>query len=184
MFNLTATLKQDEKIAILTSDGTLIITAGKSYDRSNDLKKLCIEHSTLSLLSRNPEGLNYETMFQAYFLDGAQKTRLTELSKDADDYRSKSIYQSIQIDDILTEPGKDGIIYGLVKGQLVLNGKFGDSSFVYPENFRLTLTMVKNPRVGMNGYAPYVVNSYVLKKTKSSSAINIASEDKSKEGNQ
>lgn len=174
-------LKAEEKIAVLTADGTLMITAGKAYDRAQEFQKLCIEHSALSLLSRNPKGLDYETMFKSYFLAGAQKQALKDMGKDSALFKDKEIHQKIEIETIKIQAGKNGVLFGLVEGQLIINGKFGDSDFVYPEKFRLTLTLMKNKRVGQNGYAPYAVSSYKLVRKKSTDQVNI--EQKLDKGN-
>ena len=170
---LVSSLKAEEKIAVLTADGTLMITAGKTYDRSAELQRLCARHATLSLLSRNPKGLDHETMFKAYFLAGAQKQVLKDLERERKVFKEKSIHQKVEIKSTDIQPGKDGVLYALTEGQLIMNGRFGDTSFVYPEKYRLTLTLVKNPDVGANGYAPYSVLTYTLKTEKSEVTENL-----------
>jgi hypothetical protein len=76
------------------------------------------------------------------------------------EFESKQLHQQVEIGkiDILTT--RENVVLTQVSGQLIRNGIFEDRAFSEAVPFRLSLKLVRNPNMVLNGRFPTAVSDF------------------------
>jgi|GEM_PF-370004 len=163
---LASTLKEQEKVIILDSAGTLIYSAILGFEEAGQLHAYHARLAALAFLQRNPEGLDLPDLFERIFIEPARSEGNRLLAVDAQEFSEKQIHQKCEItriDIMESRRIKDGSgqSYEAISiknnGNLVRIGFLGEMEFREAAEFELILEFIRNPDLLKNGLLPLVV---------------------------
>ena len=159
-FFLVQSFKQRERVIVVDPAGTYYVAPLLKFQEAKGLHVQQSELAALAFLERNPKGFDNEDLLKQMFLkDAFQKAQLQRLSEHAE-FESKQLHQKVEISriDILTT--RENVVLTQVSGQLIRNGIFEDRAFSEAVPFRLSLKLVRNPNMVLNGRFPTAVSDF------------------------
>jgi hypothetical protein len=159
-FFLVQSFKQRERVIVVDPAGTYYVSPILKFQDAKELHVQQSELAALAFLERNPKGFDNQDLLKQMFLkDAFQKAQKQRLSERAE-FESKQLHQKVEIGkiDILTT--RENVVLTQVSGQLIRNGIFEDRAFSEALPFRLSLKLVRNPNMVLNGRFPTAVTDF------------------------
>jgi hypothetical protein len=163
---MASTMKEQEKVVILDSGGTLIYSAVLGFEEAGQLHAYHARLAALAFLQRNPNGLDLPELFERVFIEPARSEASRLLALNEREFSEKQIHQKCEItriDIMESRRLKDGegrsceAISVKSNGNLVRIGSLGEMEFRETAEFELILEFVRNPDLLKNGLLPLVV---------------------------
>jgi hypothetical protein len=159
-FFLVQSFKQRERVIVIDPAGTYYASPLLKFQEARHLHSQQSELATLAFLERNPDGFDNEDLVKQMFLKAAFQKAKAEFFSEAPEFKAKQLHQKAEIAriDILTT--RDNVVLTQVTGQLVRNGIFDDKAFSEAIPFKLSLKLLRNPNMVLNGRFPLAVSDF------------------------
>ena len=157
---LVQSFKQHERVIVVDPAGTYYVSPILKFEDAKELHAQQSELAALAFLERNPKGFDNEDLLKQMFLKQAfQKAGTERFSEDAE-FKSKQLHQKVEIARIDILNTRQDAVLTEVTGQLIRNGIFEDKAFSEAVPFKLSLKLLRNPNMILNGRFPTAVSDF------------------------
>lgn len=157
---LVAHFKERERVVIIDPSQTFYVSPLLHFGEARDLHVQQAELATLAFLQRNPRDFDHPDILRQMFLKGALERAIDQRSREAPEFRAKSLHQKPEISKVEILATREDSVLASVTGQLVRTGVFQDKAFTEGLGFTLKLNLVRNPNMAANGRFPTAVAEF------------------------
>ena len=157
---LVAHFKERERVVIIDPSQTFYVSPLLHFGEAKDLHVQQAELATLAFLQRNPRDFDHPDILKQMFLKNALSKAIDQRTKEAPEFRAKSLHQKPEIAKVEILATREDSILASVTGQLVRTGVFQDKAFTEGLGFTLKLNLVRNPNMAANGRFPTAVAEF------------------------
>jgi hypothetical protein len=157
---LVESFKQQERIVVIDPANTYYVAPVLKFEEAKELHAQQSELATIAFLERNPQTFDNEDLLKQMFLKSALGKARVEQQSEADEFQSKELHQKVEIARIDILNTRENAVLTQVTGQLIRTGIFDDKVFAEAVPFRLTLKLLRNPNMLLNGRFPTVVSDF------------------------
>lgn len=159
-FILVESFKQRERIVVVDPANTYYVAPVMRFEDAKELHAQQSELATIAFLERNPQGFDNEDLLKQMFLKPALAKAQLQRQSEADEFESKQLHQKVEIGRIDILNTRENAVLTQVTGQLIRVGIFDGKEFTEAVPFRLTLRLVRNPNMLLNGRFPTAVSDF------------------------
>ncbi|HEV2329312.1 MAG TPA: hypothetical protein VGY56_11050 [Verrucomicrobiae bacterium] len=159
-FALVESFKQRERIVVVDPANTYYVSPVMRFEDAKELHAQQSELATIAFLERNPEGFDNEDLLKQMFLKSALSKAQTELRSETEEFQAKQLHQKVEIGRIDILNTRENAVLTQVTGQLIRVGIFDGKAFTEAVPFRLTLKLLRNPNMLLNGRFPTAVSDF------------------------
>jgi hypothetical protein len=157
---LVQSFKQRERVVVIDPANTYYISPILKFEEAKELHAQQSELAAIAFLERNPKTFDNEDLLKQMFLKPAfAKAQAQRQSEDAE-FKAKELHQKVEIARIDILNTRADIVLTQITGQLIRNGIFDGKAFTEAVPFRLTLKLLRNPNMALNGRFPTAVNDF------------------------
>jgi hypothetical protein len=157
---LVESFKQQERIVVIDPANTYYVAPVLKFEEAKELHAQQSELATIAFLERNPQTFDNEDLLKQMFTKSALGKANTEQQSEVDEFQSKELHQKVEIARIDILNTRENAVLTQVTGQLIRTGIFDDKVFAEAVPFRLTLKLLRNPNMVLNGRFPTVVSDF------------------------
>jgi hypothetical protein len=157
---LVQSLKRTEHVVVVDPANTYYVSPVMRFEDAKELHAQQSELATIAFLERNPLGFDNEDLLKQMFLKSALAKAQTELRSETDEFQAKQLHQKVEIGRIDILNTRENAILTQVTGQLIRVGIFDGKAFTEAVPFRLTLRLLRNPNMLLNGRFPTAVSDF------------------------
>jgi hypothetical protein len=159
-FYLVQSYKQRERIVVIDPSNTYYVSPILKFEEAKELHAQQSELAAIAFLERNPKTFDNEDLLKEMFLKTAFAKAQTEFRSEDAEFKAKELHQKVEIAriDILNTRADE--VLTQITGQLIRNGIFDGKAFTEAVPFRLTLKLLRNPNMILNGRFPTVVSDF------------------------
>lgn len=165
-YHLVQTFKHRERVVIVDPSQTYHLSPLLQFQEAGQLHVQQAELATLALLQRNPKDFDQPELLKQMFLKPAYEKAQEQRLQEGPEVRSKQLHQKPEIAKIEILSTREETVLAQVNGQVIRNGIFGDNVFVESFTFQLTLHLLRNPNMALNGRFPMAVTDFNYELTK------------------
>jgi hypothetical protein len=157
---LTHAFKQQERVIVVDPAGTYYVSPILKFQEAKDLHAQQSTLAALAFLERSPQGFDNEELVKQMFLKTAFEKATAQRASEEVEFKAKQLHQKVEIGriDILTT--REDVVLTQVTGQLVRTGIFQDKTFSEAVPFKLSLKLLRNPNMVLNGRFPMAVSDF------------------------
>lgn len=165
-YHLVGQFKQRERVVIIDPAKTYYLSPLLQFQEAKDLHAQQAELAAVTFLSRNPKEFDHPELLQQLFLKAALEKAREQRSREAVEFRAKQLHQKPEIGriDILTT--RENEVLANVTGQVIRTGIFQEKAFTEASGFKLTLRLLRNPNLAVNGRFPTAVGDFKYETTR------------------
>ncbi len=160
IFFLVQSFKQRERIVVIDPSNTYYVSPILKFEEAKELHAQQSELAAIAFLERNPKTFDNEDLLKEMFLKPALAKAQTEFRSEGAEFKAKQLHQKVEIARIDILNTRTDEVLTQITGQLIRNGIFDDKAFTEAVSFRLTLKLLRNPNMILNGRFPTVVNDF------------------------
>lgn len=156
-------MKQEEKVVILSPDGSVLYSPALGFSEQGSLQAYEAKLAALCILQRNPNGQDLPEIGKTLFIKPAKEKIRQLLESQAAEFKEKNIHQKCEVTKIvvldtkrLTDSKNNSWESYTVKinGNLIRDGLLHNIAFHEPYSFEMELVFVRNPNILGNGMLP------------------------------
>jgi len=159
-YHLIGQFKQRERVIIIDPAQTYYISPLLQFQEAKDLH---VQQATLAasaLLERNPKDFDHADLLKQMFLKSALQKAQDQRTREAVEFRSKQLHQKTEVARVDILATRENEVLATVTGQLIRTGIFQEKTFTEAFNFKLSLRLVRNPNMAVNGRFPTAVGDF------------------------
>ena len=147
---------------MIDEDGGVRVGASKTLAQARELHQHLAFQGAEALLLRNPRDFDEPELVQALFSQSAQKKAASLRMAEAKNFDELQIQQKPLVSRIDIRQSGPGEFHAQVTGELVRVGVANERSFSDPLNFRLDLTLRRNPDLLHNQQQPLIIWDFTI----------------------
>jgi len=157
---LTSALKRQERVIVVDPASTYYVSPILKFQEAKDLHEQQSTLAALAFLERSPQGFDNDELVKQMFLKTASEKAMAQRASEEAEFKAKQLHQKVEIGriDILTT--REDVVLTQVTGQLVRTGIFQDKTFSEALPFKLSLKLLRNPNMVLNGRFPMAVSDF------------------------
>jgi len=162
---LVQNLNRQERVIVVDPAGTYYVAPVLKFQ---DAKELHAQQSTLAttaFLERNPKGFDNDDLLKQMFLKPAYAKAVAQRASEDVEFKAKQLHQKVEIARIDILNTRENVVLTQVTGQLIRIGIFQDKTFSESIPFKLSLKLVRNPNMVLNGRFPTAVSDFKYEPT-------------------
>ena len=149
-----------ERYILVDGAGNVLVTRATSFGQSRQLHEQQAVLATQAFLNRTPTGFDNPDLLEVLFLSDALGRARQQLADEAPERAAKQLHQKVEIGPVEIIETRDQFVRVHVTGQLVRTGIFHGESFGETVPFKLSLNLLRNPNLILNGRFPTAVQSF------------------------
>ena len=157
---LVQSFKRAERIVVVDPANTYYVSPVMKFEDAKELHAQQSELATIAFLERNPAGFDNEDLLAQMFLKSALAKARAERQSEAEEFEAKQLHQKVEIARIDILNTRENAVLTQVTGQLIRVGVFDGKAFTEAVPFRLTLKLLRNPNMLLNGRFPTAVSDF------------------------
>jgi hypothetical protein len=159
-YHLISLSRQRERVVIIDPAGTYYLSPLLQFSEAKELHVQQAELATVTFLERNPKEFDHLDLLKLVFLKSAFAKAQDERISEAVEFRAKQLHQKVEIGRIDILATRDNEVLAAVTGQLIRTGIFQEKVFNEAFNFKLSLRLIRNPNLAINGRFPVAVADF------------------------
>lgn len=171
LFTLLALLAQSwwtshrpkEHVVVIDSAGSAISAPLLEFQQATNLHLQQAKLATHAFLSRHPLDFDQPELFRLMFLSDAWAKARRQFDDETLEREGKQWHQKPEIARIDLLETRHDLVLVQVSGQLVRSGVFQERTFAETVPFQLSLKMLRNPDLTLNGRFPTAVQDFRLR---------------------
>ncbi|MBN9693132.1 MAG: hypothetical protein J0M24_23050 [Verrucomicrobia bacterium] len=165
-YHLVQQFKHRERVVIIDPAQTYYLSPLLEFQEAKELHAQQAELATLAFLNRNPRDFDQPQLLAQTFLKAAHQKAQDLRIRETAEFRAKQLHQKPEIAkiDILTT--RENEVLANVSGQVIRNGVFQEKAFAEVFNFKLSLRLIRNPNLAVNGRFPMAVAEFKYESSK------------------
>ena len=130
------------------------------FQEARDLHIQQAELATTAFLERSPKDFDHLELLKQIFLKGALQKAQDQRTREAVEFRAKQLHQKPEIGRIDILATRENEVLATVSGQVIRTGIFQEKAFTEAFNFKLSLRLLRNPNMALNGRFPTAVGDF------------------------
>jgi hypothetical protein len=159
-YHIINQFKQRERVVVIDPSQTYYISPLLQFQEAKDLHIQQAELATTAFLERSPKDFDHMDLLKQMFLKGALQKAQDQRAREAVEFRAKQLHQKPEIGRIDILATRENEVLATVSGQLVRTGIFQEKVFTEAFNFKLSLRLLRNPNMAVNGRFPTAVGDF------------------------
>jgi hypothetical protein len=159
-YHLISQFKQRERVVIIDPAQTYYISPLLQFQEARDLHVQQAELATTAFLERNPKDFDHADLLKQMFLKSALQKAQDQRTREAVEFRSKQLHQKPEIARVDILATRENEVLATVTGQVIRTGIFQEKAFTEAFNFKLSLRLLRNPNMAINGRFPTAVGDF------------------------
>ena len=159
-YHLVQQFKHRERVVIIDPAQTYYISPLLEFQEAKELHAQQAELATLAFLNRNPRDFDHPQLLAQTFLKSALQKAHDLRAREAVEFRAKQLHQKPEIAKIEILATRENEVLANVTGQTIRNGVFQEKAFAEVFNFKLSLRLIRNPNLAVNGRFPMAVAEF------------------------
>lgn len=159
-YHLIGQFKQRERVVIIDPSQTYYISPLLQFQEAKDLHIQQAGLATTAFLERNPKDFDHADLLKQMFLKSALQKAQDQHTREAVEFRSKQLHQKPEIGRIDILATRENEVLATVSGQVIRTGIFREKAFTEAFNFKLSLRLLRNPNMAVNGRFPTAVGDF------------------------
>src|SRR5215471_4867225 len=159
-YHIINDFKQRERVVIIDPSQTYYISPLLQFQEARDLHIQQAELATTAFLERSPKDFDHLDLLKQMFLTGALQKAQDQRTREAVEFRAKQLHQKPEIGRIDILATRENEVLATVSGQVIRTGIFQEKSFTEAFNFKLSLRLLRNPNMALNGRFPTAVGDF------------------------
>lgn len=159
-YHLISEFKQRERVVIIDPAQTYYISPLLQFQEAKDLHVQQATLATTALLERSPKDFDHADLLKQMFLKPAFQKAQDQRTRETVEFRSKQLHQKPEVARVDILATRENEVLATVTGQLIRSGIFQEKVFTEAFNFKLSLRLVRNPNMAVNGRFPTAVADY------------------------
>jgi hypothetical protein len=159
-YHLIGQFKQRERVVIIDPSQTYYISPLLQFQEAKDLHIQQAGLATTAFLERNPKDFDHADLLKQMFLKSALQKAQDQHTREAVEFRSKQLHQKPEIGRIDILATRENEVLATVSGQVIRIGIFQEKAFTEAFNFKLSLRLLRNPNMAVNGRFPTAVGDF------------------------
>ncbi len=159
-YHLIGQFKQRERVVIIDPSQTYYISPLLQFKEAKDLHIQQAGLATTAFLERNPKDFDHADLLKQMFLKSALQKAQDQHTREAVEFRSKQLHQKPEIGRIDILATRENEVLATVSGQVIRTGIFQEKAFTEAFNFKLSLRLLRNPNMAVNGRFPTAVGDF------------------------
>lgn len=158
--HLVQQFKQRERVVIIDPAQTYYVSPLLQFQEARELHVQQAELAAMTFLSRNPKEFDHLDLLRQVFLKSALEKAQADRLREAVEFRAKQLHQKPEISKIDILATRENEVLATVSGQVIRAGIFQEKTFTEAFNFKLSLRLVRNPNMAVNGRFPTAVGDF------------------------
>jgi hypothetical protein len=130
------------------------------FQEAKDLHIQQAALATTAFLERNPKDFDHADLLKQMFLKSALQKAQDQHTRETVEFRSKQLHQKPEIGRIDILATRENEVLATVSGQVIRTGIFQEKAFTEAFNFKLSLRLLRNPNMAVNGRFPTAVGDF------------------------
>ena len=159
-YHIINQFKQRERVVIIDPSQTYYISPLLKFQEAKDLHIQQAELATTAFLERSPKDFDHLDLLKQMFLKSALQKAQDQRTREAVEFRSKQLHQKPEIGRIDILATRENEVLATVSGQVIRTGIFQEKAFTEAFNFKLSLRLLRNPNMAVNGRFPTAVGDF------------------------
>ena len=159
-YHIINQFKQRERVVIIDPSQTYYVSPLLQFQEARDLHIQQAELATTAFLERSPKDFDHLELLKQMFLKGALQKAQDQRTREAVEFRSKQLHQKPEISRIDILATRENEVLATVSGQVIRTGIFQEKAFTEASNFKLSLRLLRNPNMAINGRFPTAVGDF------------------------
>lgn len=159
-YHLVQQFKQRERVVIIDPAQTYYLSPLLQFQEAKELHAQQAELAAMTFLSRNPKEFDHPDLLRQVFLKTALEKAQDQRSREAVEFRAKQLHQKPEIAKIDILATRENEVLATVSGQVIRAGIFQEKAFTEAFNFKLSLRLIRNPNMAVNGRFPTAVGDF------------------------
>lgn len=159
-YHIIAQFKQRERVVIIDPAQTYYISPLLQFSEAKALHAQQAELATIAFLERSPKGFDHPELLRHMFLKSALQKAQDHRTREAVEFRAKQLHQKLEIAKIDILATRENEVLVAVYGQVIRTGIFQEKVFTEAFNFKLSLRLLRNPNMALNGRFPTAVGDF------------------------
>src|SRR5215469_5169433 len=152
--------KQRERVVIIDPSQTYYVSPLLQFQEARDLHIQQAELATTAFLERSPKDFDHLDLLKQMFLTGALQKAQDQRTREAVEFRAKQLHQKPEIGRIDILATRENEVLATVSGQVIRTGIFQEKAFTEAFSFKLSLRLLRNPNMALNGRFPTAVGDF------------------------
>lgn len=145
---------EPQLVAIPNADGSVTITVLQRFKDAIAFHKIAANQAALSMLDRNPDGLDDTDVIDLMFNKQARDKLTTLLQNQQQTFHDYGYHQKAEIQSTEIAADPDGTFRARVMGQLIRTGTYNETAKLDKLNFTLILYLFRNKDAAINARYP------------------------------
>jgi hypothetical protein len=159
-YHLIEQFKQRERVVIIDPSQTYYVSPLLQFQEAKDLHIQQAELATTAFLERSPKDFDHPDLLRQMFLKSALQKAQDQHTREAVEFRAKQLHQKPEIGHIDILATRENEVLVTVSGQVIRTGIFQEKAFTEAFNFKLSLRLLRNPNMAVNGRFPTAVGDF------------------------
>lgn len=159
-YHIINQFKQRERVVIIDPSQTYYISPLLKFQEAKELHIQQAELATTAFLERSPKDFDHLDLLKQMFLKSALQKAQDQRTREAVEFRSKQLHQKPEIARIDILATRENEVLATVSGQVIRTGIFQEKTFTEAFNFKLSLRLLRNPNMAVNGRFPTAVGDF------------------------
>ena len=159
-YHLIGQFKQRERVVIIDPAQTYYISPLLQFQEAKDLHIQQATLATTAFLERGPKDFDHGDLLKQIFLKSALQKAQDQLTREAVEFRAKQLHQKPEIARVDILATRENEVLATVTGQVIRTGIFQEKAFTEAFNFKLSLRLIRNPNMAVNGRYPTAVGDF------------------------
>jgi hypothetical protein len=159
-YHLISQFKQRERVVIIDPAQTYYISPLLQFQEAKDLHVQQAELAAVTFLERNPKDFDHPDLLRQMFVKSALQKAQDQRTRESVEFRAKQLHQKPEIARIDILATRENEVLATVSGQVIRTGIFQEKAFNEAFNFKLSLRLIRNPNMAVNGRFPTAVGDF------------------------
>ena len=159
-YHLIGQFKQRERVVIIDPAQTYYVSPLLQFQEAKDLHIQQAELAAVVFLERNPKEFDHLDLLKQMFLKTALQKAQDQRTREAVEFRAKQLHQKPEIGKISILATRENEVLATVTGQVIRTGIFQEKAFTEAFDFKLSLRLLRNPNMAVNGRFPTAVGDF------------------------
>ena len=159
-YHIIEQFKQRERVVIIDPSQTYYISPLLQFQEAKDLHIQQATLATTAFLERGPKDFDHGDLLKQVFLKSALQKAQEQRTREAVEFRAKQLHQKSEIARVDILATRENEVLATVTGQVIRTGIFQEKAFTEAFNFKLSLRLIRNPNMAVNGRFPTAVGDF------------------------
>ena len=159
-YHLISQFKQRERVVIIDPAQTYYISPLLQFQEAKDLHIQQATLATTAFLERGPKDFDHADLLKQIFLKSALQKAQDQRTREAVEFRAKQLHQKPEIARVDILATRENEVLATITGQVIRTGIFQEKAFTEAFNFKLSLRLIRNPNMAVNGRYPTAVGDF------------------------